>query len=66
MLLHDQQVRLTARERDILLRLTGSDPYFVTTRGQLKAWVDRHLQALPHDAEDIQQIKAVLRRHLPV
>ncbi|MEX1225718.1 MAG: hypothetical protein WEB64_03100 [Marinobacter sp.] len=66
MLLHDQQVRLTARERDILLRLTGSDPSYVTTRSQLKAWVDQHLQSLPHDADEIQQIKAVLRRHLPI
>lgn len=66
MLLHDKQVRLTARERDILFRLTGSDPSYVTTRSQLKTWVDQHLQALPQDAEDIQQIKAVLRRHLPV
>lgn len=65
MLLHDQQLRLTAREREVLRRLTGSDPYYVTTRDELKAWVEQHLQSLPNDAREIRLIKAVLRRHLP-
>lgn len=65
MLLHDNQVRLTARERDILRRLTGVDPVNVTTRQQLQDWADRYLQALPGDAREIALIKDVLRRHLP-
>lgn len=65
MLLHDNQVRLTARERDILRRLTGVDPVNVTTRRQLQDWADRHLQALPGEAREIALIKDVLRRHLP-
>lgn len=66
MLLHNNQVRLTSRERDILLRLTGSDPHYVTTRAQLKEWAALHLQALPGDAREIQEIKAVLQRYLPL
>lgn len=66
MLLHDQQVRLTERERDILFRLTGSDPCHVTTRRQLREWADRYLQVLPDEAMEIQLIKRVLRLHLPV
>lgn len=66
MLLCDNQVRLTARERDILLRLTGNDPHYVTTRQQLKEWADIHLAAVPGDAREIREIKAVLQRYLPV
>lgn len=66
MLLHNNQIRLTARERDILLRLTGSDPQYVTTREQLKEWTVRHLQAMPGDAREIREIKAVLQRYLPL
>ncbi|MDX1553117.1 MAG: hypothetical protein R3198_10875 [Marinobacter sp.] len=66
MLLHNNQVRLTSRERDILLRLTGSDPHYVTTRDQLKEWAARHLEALPGDAREIREIKAVLQRYLPL
>lgn len=66
MLLHEQQVRLTERERSILYRLTGSDPCHVTTRQQLKEWADNYLQAYPDDAMEIQLIKRVLRLHLPV
>lgn len=65
MLLHDNQVRLTARERDILRRLTGVDPVNVRTRQQLQDWADRYLHALPGDAREIALIKDVLRRHLP-
>ncbi|MCL7945045.1 hypothetical protein [Marinobacter sp. ATCH36] len=66
MLLHNNQVRLTPRERDILLRLTGSDPHYVTTREQLKEWAARHLEAVPGDAREIVEIKAVLQRYLPL
>ncbi|WP_166265094.1 hypothetical protein [Marinobacter caseinilyticus] len=66
MLLHDQQVRLTARERTILQRLTGSDPYYVTTRAELKAWVEQYMAAMPDEPREIKLLKAVLRRHLPV
>ncbi|MDL0430094.1 hypothetical protein QPM17_03080 [Marinobacter sp. TBZ242] len=66
MLLHNNQVRLTSRERDILLRLTGSDPHYVTTREQLKEWAALHLEALPGDAREIREIKAVLQRYLPL
>jgi len=66
MLLHKNQVRLTSRERDILLRLTGSDPHYVTTRDQLKEWAARHLEAMPGDAREIREIKAVLQRYLPL
>lgn len=66
MLLHDQQVRLSHRERDILLRLTGSDPCHITTRQQLREWVDHYLRALPEDGLEVKMIKDVLRRHLPV
>lgn len=66
MLLHENQVRLTARERDILHRLTGVDPYYVTTRAELKDWADRYLGALPDDALEIRQIKDIIRRHLPL
>ncbi|AHI33408.1 hypothetical protein AU15_20530 [Marinobacter salarius] len=65
MLLHENQVRLTPRERDILFRLTGSDPHYVTTREQLKEWAARYLTALPDDAREIREIKAVLQRYLP-
>lgn len=65
MLFHDNQVRLTRRERDVLFRLTGSDPHYVTTREQLKEWAARNLTALPEDARDIREIKAVLKRYLP-
>lgn len=66
MLLHKQQIRLTARERAVLLRLTGSDPYYVTTREGLKRWVDRYLESGPGDSDKTCQLKAVLRRHLPI
>lgn len=66
MLVHDQQIRLTGRERAVLLRLTGSDPHYVTTREELKAWVDRHLQNQPQDEQTVRLLKAVLRRHLPL
>lgn len=66
MLLHKQQIRLTARERAVLLQLTGSDPCNVTTREELKRWVDRYLNGHPGDSDNIRQLKAVLRRHLPV
>ncbi|MBD3656496.1 MULTISPECIES: hypothetical protein [Marinobacter] len=66
MLIYDEQVRLTTRERDILRRLTGVEPHNVTTRQQLKDWSERYLQSLPDDAREVQLIKAVLRRHLPV
>lgn len=66
MLLHNNQVRLTPRERDILLRLTGSDPHYVTTREQLKEWAACHLQALPGDAREIREIKGILQRYLPL
>ena len=65
MLLHENQVRLTPRERDILFRLTVSDPHYVTTREQLKEWAARYLTALPDDAREIREIKAVLQRYLP-
>lgn len=66
MLIYDEQIRLTSRERDILRRLTGVEPKNVTSRTQLKDWSERYLQALPDDAREIRLIKAVLRRHLPV
>ncbi|MDX1800653.1 MAG: hypothetical protein R3303_06945 [Marinobacter sp.] len=66
MLLHKQQIRLTARERAVLLQLTGSDPRHVTTREELKAWVDRYLNNRPGDSDTARQLKAVLRRYLPV
>lgn len=66
MLLYQQQVRLTARERDLLRRLTGVDPHNVTTRAELNAWVDRYLQSLPDDAREIRLVKSLLRRHLPL
>lgn len=66
MLFCNNQVRLTPRERDILLRLTGSDPHYVTTRGQLKEWAEVYLAALPDDAREIREIKAVLKRYLPL
>lgn len=66
MLLHKQQIRLTARERAVLLQLTGSDPCYVTTREELKAWVDRYLNNRPGDNDTARQLKAVLRRYLPI
>lgn len=66
MLVHDQQVRLTGRERAVLLRLTGSDPHYVTTREELKAWVERHLDCRPQDEQVVRLLKGVLRRHLPL
>lgn len=66
MLLHKQQIRLTARERAVLLQLTESDPRHVTTREELKAWVDRYLNNRPGDSDTARQLKAVLRRYLPV
>ncbi len=66
MLLHEQQVRLTERERAILYRLTGSDPCHITTRQQLKEWADCYLQAYPDEGVEIQLIKRVLRLHLPI
>ncbi len=66
MLLHKQQIRLTARERAVLLQLTGSDPCYVTTREELKAWVERYLNSGPGDSDHTRQLKAVLRRHLPI
>lgn len=65
MLLHENQVRLTARERDILCRLTGVDPHYVTTRAELKDWADRYLDALPEDGPEIRVLKDLIRRHLP-
>ena len=66
MLVHDQQIRLTGRERAVLRRLTGSDPHYVTTRDELKAWVDRHLQDRPRDERTVSLLKDLLRRHLPL
>ncbi|SFM16715.1 hypothetical protein [Marinobacter zhejiangensis] len=66
MLIHDQQVRLTHRERDILHRLTGSDPKDITTRDELRAWAERYLQTQPGETYEITAIKGVLRRYLPV
>lgn len=66
MLVHDQQVRLTHRERDILQRLTGVEPQNITTRAQLRDWSERYLQSLPDDGREICAIKDLLRRHLPV
>ena len=66
MLLYQQQVRLTVRERDLLRRLTGVDPRNITTRAELNAWIDRYLQPLPDDAREVQTVKSLLRRHLPV
>lgn len=66
MLLHENQVRLTRKERDILRRLTGADPYYVTTRAQLKEWSERYLSDYPGDSPEIRKIKDVIRRHLPL
>lgn len=66
MLVHEQQIRLTARECEVLFRLTGSNPHYVTTREELKAWVDRHLQNRPQDERRVRLLKMVLRRHLPL
>ncbi len=66
MLLHDQQVRLTRRERDILHRLTGVDPRDITTRAELRKWAECYLQSLPGDDREISAIKDLLRHHLPV
>lgn len=66
MLLHNQQIRLTARERAVLLQLTGSDPYYVTTRADLKVWAERYLMTGPGDTDTNGQLKAVLRRYLPL
>ncbi|WP_404361798.1 hypothetical protein [Marinobacter sp.] len=66
MLLHDQQIRLTGRERAVLHQLTGSDPHYVTTRAELKEWVDCHLQASALDGQTSRLLKDLLRKHLPL
>lgn len=66
MLLHDQQVRLTRREREILRRLTGGDPCNITTREELREWAECYLKPLPGDGSEISAIKDLLRHHLPV
>ena len=64
MLIHDQQIRLTSRERAVLLRLTGSDPHYVTTRKELKEWVDSHLESSGLEGQTSGLLKDLLRKHL--
>ncbi|MCG8516778.1 hypothetical protein [Marinobacter sp. CA1] len=66
MLLHQDQIRLTRRECQVLQKLTGADPSGITNRQQLQRWTETHLTSLPDDDPAVAAIKAILRQHLPI
>lgn len=66
MLVHGEQVRLTPRERKVLFRLTGIDPRFIKTRRALRLYTEHYLSDRPTDSVQIQLIKTLLRKHLPL
>lgn len=64
MLVHEQQVRLTQRERQVLLELTGQDPSQIRTREQLRDYAETYLIEAEQDAETLKRLKAVLTKYL--
>lgn len=64
MLVHGQQVRLTRREQQVLLELTGHDPASIRTREDLRRYAEDNLTAAEQDAETLKQLKGVLNKYL--
>ncbi|TBW59462.1 hypothetical protein EZI54_00440 [Marinobacter halodurans] len=64
MLIHEQQVRLTRREQQVLLELTGRDPSAVRTREDLRRFAEANLAADEQDADTLNQLKAILSKYL--
>ncbi|WP_148862315.1 hypothetical protein [Marinobacter fonticola] len=64
MLVHGQQVRLTRREQQVLLELTGQDPAGIRTREDLRRYAEKNLTAAEQDAETLKQLKGVLTKYL--
>ncbi|MGP4844959.1 hypothetical protein ACTXGQ_12550 [Marinobacter sp. 1Y8] len=64
MLVHKQQVRLTQRERQVLLELTGQDPSGIRTREELRDYAEAYLTEGDQDAETLKRLKAVLTKYL--
>jgi hypothetical protein len=64
MLVHGQQLRLTARERQVLHALTGKDPVGVSTRAELRRYAESHLSGSETDARTRQQLKLLLSKYL--
>ncbi|BES71994.1 hypothetical protein RE428_30120 [Marinobacter nanhaiticus D15-8W] len=64
MLVHGQQVRLTRREQQVLLELTGNDPAGIRTREDLRRFAEDNLVAADQDAETLKQLKGVLNKYL--
>lgn len=64
MLVHGHQVRLTRREQQVLLELTGQDPSGIRTREDLRYYAEKNLTAAEQDAETLKQLKGVLNKYL--
>lgn len=64
MMIHGDQVRLTPRERRVMRRLTGIDPYFIRSREGLERFAVQYLQTYPTDTPEIRLVKTLLRRSM--
>ncbi|MEQ5834329.1 hypothetical protein EB809_02345 [Marinobacter sp. R17] len=64
MLVHEQQVRLTRREQQVLLELTGRDPSAIRTRDDLRRYAEANLAAEEHDVDTLRRLKSVLSKYL--
>lgn len=54
MLIHNNQLRLSSKEKKQLTGLTGSDPSFIKSKSQLNQFVQSHLVNYPgRNAEEL-------------
>lgn len=64
MIVHDDQIRLTPRERRVLRRITGIDPHFIKNRETLNRFTDQHLKTYRTDTPELRLVKVLLRKYM--
>ncbi len=66
MIVHDDQIRLTPKERRVLRRITGIDPHFIKNRATLARFTEQHLKSYRTDTPEIRLVKVLLRKYMAV